>query len=61
MAGPLIGVSVVEFAGRGPGPFASMLLADMGASVTTIERREGQRHASDGHNLLLSTFARRLG
>ena len=53
MAGPLIGVSVVEFAGRGPGPFASMLLADMGASVTTIERREGQRHASDGHDLLL--------
>ena len=37
-AGPLAGLRVVEFAGLGPGPFACMLLADMGAEVVTIER-----------------------
>ena len=30
-AGPLVGVRVVEMACIGPGPFAGMLLADMGA------------------------------
>lgn len=38
MAGPLAGVKVVEFAGIGPGPFAAMLLADMGAEVLRITR-----------------------
>ncbi|NUZ08052.1 CaiB/BaiF CoA transferase family protein [Piscinibacter koreensis] len=37
-SGPLVGVRVVEFAGIGPGPFACMLLSDMGADVVTIER-----------------------
>jgi alpha-methylacyl-CoA racemase len=36
--GPLAGLRVVEFAGLGPGPFACMLLSDMGADVVTIER-----------------------
>lgn len=36
--GPLQGLKVVEFAGLGPGPFACMLLADMGADVITIDR-----------------------
>lgn len=36
--GPLSGLKVVEFAGLGPGPFACMLLSDMGADVVTIER-----------------------
>jgi alpha-methylacyl-CoA racemase len=36
--GALAGVRVVEFAGLGPGPFAGMLLADMGADVVVIER-----------------------
>lgn len=36
--GPLIGLRVIEFAGIGPGPFAGMLLADMGAEVIVIER-----------------------
>ncbi|HVK81928.1 MAG TPA: CoA transferase, partial [Verrucomicrobiae bacterium] len=31
--GPLSGVKVVEFQGIGPGPFACMLLSDMGADV----------------------------
>ena len=38
MPGPLDGVRVVELAGIGPGPFAAMLLADMGAEVVRIER-----------------------
>ena len=29
--GPLAGLRVVEIAGIGPGPFACMLLADLGA------------------------------
>jgi alpha-methylacyl-CoA racemase len=38
LAGPLVGLRVVELAGMGPGPFAAMLLADMGAEVIQIER-----------------------
>lgn len=37
-SGPLAGVRVVEFAGIGPGPFAAMLLADLGADVVRIDR-----------------------
>lgn len=36
--GPLAGTRIVEFAGIGPGPFACMLLGDMGAEVVRIER-----------------------
>jgi alpha-methylacyl-CoA racemase len=36
--GPLGGLRIVEFAGIGPGPFAAMLLADMGADVVRIDR-----------------------
>jgi alpha-methylacyl-CoA racemase len=36
--GPLRGLRVVEMAGIGPGPFAGMLLADMGAEVLRVER-----------------------
>ena len=36
--GPLAGFRIVEFAGIGPGPFACMLLADMGAEVVTLDR-----------------------
>jgi alpha-methylacyl-CoA racemase len=37
-SGPLANLRVIEFAGIGPGPFACMLLSDMGADVVTIER-----------------------
>lgn len=40
--GPLKGIRIVEFAGLGPGPFAAMLLADMGADVLRIERKGGR-------------------
>ncbi|MDI3420653.1 CaiB/BaiF CoA transferase family protein [Streptomyces luteolus] len=39
--GPLSGVRVVELAGIGPGPFAAMLLADLGADVVRVDRPGG--------------------
>ena len=36
--GPLHGLKVVELAGIGPGPFAAMLLADLGADVVRVDR-----------------------
>ncbi len=39
--GPLTGVRVVELAGIGPGPFAAMLLADLGADVVRVDRPDG--------------------
>ncbi len=38
MPGPLQGLKVVEFSGIGPGPFCAMMLADMGAEVTRVDR-----------------------
>jgi alpha-methylacyl-CoA racemase len=38
MPGPLSGVRVLEFEAIGPGPFAGMLLADMGADVLLVDR-----------------------
>lgn len=35
---PLEGVTVVEFGGIGPGPFAAMVLAGMGATVHRLDR-----------------------
>ena len=40
--GPLSGKTVIEFAGLGPGPYAGMMLADMGAKVVRVERPGGQ-------------------
>jgi alpha-methylacyl-CoA racemase len=39
--GPLNGVTVIEISGIGPGPFAAMSLADMGADVIRVERPGG--------------------
>ncbi len=36
--GPLAGVKIVEFTGIGPAPMASMMLADMGATIIRIDR-----------------------
>ncbi|SFC45385.1 CaiB/BaiF CoA transferase family protein [Streptomyces aidingensis] len=45
--GPLTGVRVVELAGIGPGPFAAMLLADLGADVVRVDRPGGDWPAID--------------
>ena len=37
--GPLVGKRIIEIAGLGPGPVCGMMLADMGAEVTLIDRR----------------------
>lgn len=41
--GPLKGVRVVEIAGIGPGPFAAMVLADLGADVLRVDRADRVR------------------
>jgi alpha-methylacyl-CoA racemase len=41
MSGPLTGLKVIEMAGIGPGPFANMLLADMGADIIRVDRPGG--------------------
>ncbi|BFO18016.1 hypothetical protein SHKM778_44040 [Streptomyces sp. KM77-8] len=46
VAGPLDGVRVVELAGIGPGPFAAMLLADLGADVVRVDRPGPSRSAA---------------
>jgi alpha-methylacyl-CoA racemase len=43
VAGPLKGYRVVELAGIGPGPFAGMMLADMGAEVLRVDRAAAVR------------------
>ena len=40
MSGPLQGMTIIELAGIGPGPFAGMLLSDMGADVIRVERSQ---------------------
>ncbi|MFZ4518732.1 MAG: CaiB/BaiF CoA transferase family protein [Microthrixaceae bacterium] len=36
--GPLEGIRIIEVAGIGPGPFAALMLADMGADVIRVDR-----------------------
>ena len=38
--GPLSGIKIVELAGVGPGPMCAMLLADLGATVLRIDRKQ---------------------
>ncbi|HRD85751.1 MAG TPA: CaiB/BaiF CoA-transferase family protein, partial [Rubrivivax sp.] len=38
--GPLQGLKVIELAGIGPGPMCAMLLADLGADVVRLDRKE---------------------
>jgi len=44
--GPLHGVRVVEMAGIGPAPACGMLLADLGAEVTVVERAHANLNAA---------------
>ena len=45
MSGPLAGHRIIEIAGIGPGPFAAMLLSDLGAEVIRVERAGAVRGA----------------
>jgi alpha-methylacyl-CoA racemase len=42
MSGPLSGIRAVELGGLGPGPFAAMMLADLGADVVRIDRPDAK-------------------
>jgi alpha-methylacyl-CoA racemase len=52
VSGPLDGVRVLEFAGMGPGPFAVMMLSDMGAEVVRVDRLAAARPAGPAPNPL---------
>lgn len=41
--GPLNGIRILEIAGIGPGPFAAMMLSDMGAEVLRVDRAASVR------------------
>ncbi|MCY3967090.1 MAG: CaiB/BaiF CoA-transferase family protein, partial [bacterium] len=43
MLGPLQGIRIVEIASLGPGPFAAMMLADLGADVVRVDRADRVR------------------
>ena len=47
--GPLQGITIIEIAGIGPGPFAAMSLADQGADVIRVERPGGSMFTA-AHN-----------
>ncbi len=50
--GPLSGVKIIELAGIGPGPFAGMLLSDMGADIVRVDRAQHVNPATfDSPNL----------
>ncbi len=59
MSGPLSGIKVVEIAGIGPGPFAAMMLADMGADVVRVDRAQSVAGNFDRPNLEVLNRGRR--
>ena len=59
MSGPLSGIKVVEIAGIGPGPFAAMMLADMGADVVRVDRAQAVTGNFDRQNLEILNRGRR--
>ncbi|MCB1395000.1 MAG: CoA transferase [Rhodobacter sp.] len=49
----LEGLKIIEIEGIGPGPFAAMMLADLGAEVICVQRPDGPPLAGGGtHNLM---------
>ena len=45
--GPLSDLKIIEIAGIGPGPFAAMLLSDMGAEVVRVDRAQSVERGFD--------------
>lgn len=58
--GPLAGIKVLEIKGLGPGPYAGMLLADLGAQVVVVERPEAGPLAPPSEQDLFSRGKQRL-
>lgn len=60
--GPLAGLRIIEIAGRGPGPFAGMMLADMGADVLRVDRADdrGRPEAPDSRLELVNRGRRSI-
>jgi len=50
--GPLEGFKIIEMAGIGPGPFAAMMLADMGAEVVRVDRLAYRGNADPARDVL---------
>jgi alpha-methylacyl-CoA racemase len=48
--GPLAGLLVLEVGSMGPGPFAAMILADLGAEVVRIDRAHGASLPGPNHD-----------
>jgi alpha-methylacyl-CoA racemase len=61
MSGPLSGVRILEIAGIGPGPFAAMVLADMGAEVIRVDRAQSVRSGAPPSGDLLNRGRRSIG
>jgi len=59
--GPLAGLRVIEIAGLGPGPFAAMVLADMGADVLRVDRPGGGFFGAGATTDFLNRGKRSLG
>ncbi|MEZ5296847.1 MAG: CoA transferase [Ilumatobacteraceae bacterium] len=57
MSGPLDGYKIIEIAGIGPGPFAAMLLSDMGAEVIPRRRAGAVRGPAPTHRTATSCAA----
>lgn len=60
MSGPLTGFRIIEMAGIGPGPFACMLLSDMGAEVIRVERAAGGMSAGGNTSDVLARGRRSI-
>ncbi|MEM7084159.1 MAG: CaiB/BaiF CoA-transferase family protein [Pseudomonadota bacterium] len=58
--GPLNGLKIIEVKGLGPGPYAGMLLADLGADVIVIERSGAPGIAPPAERDVFSRGKRRL-
>jgi len=54
VSGPLAGLKVLEFASIGPGPYAGMLMADLGADILRVERAGSVRQGPADDLLLRS-------
>jgi alpha-methylacyl-CoA racemase len=52
VSGPLTGLKVLELAGIGPGPYACMMLADLGADVLRLERGDPDAEATTTFDVL---------